>query len=365
MTVKPPAQNDAATNDPAPDGPGRDDTAPKAPARSSGARSNAARSNTAEARRTTVGLLYGIGAYGLWGLLPLYFITLTPAGPVEIVSDRVLFSLVVCLVLIAVTRSWGSLATVFRSGRGFGALAVAAVLIGINWLTYTYGVLSGQAIEASLGYFINPLVSVLLGVIVLKERLRPLQWTAVGIGFVAVIVLAVAYGRVPWIALILAFSFGFYGLVKNRVGATVDPVTSLTVETVVLTPLALVAVAWLAAAGTLTVTGNGPGHFWLLAASGIVTAVPLLFFGASARRLPMTTIGLLQYMAPLLQFLIAVTLLGEHMGPERWAGFAIVWLALVVLTADMLLGGRRRRSALRAAADQTAQDRAEAGQRQA
>lgn len=323
MTVKPPALNDPQTD-------------------------------PTEAPRTTAGLLYGIGAYGLWGLLPLYFITLAPAGPVEIVSDRVLFSLVVCLVLIAVTRSWASLAAVFRSRRGFGILAVAGVLIAINWLTYTYGVLSGQAIEASLGYFINPLVSVLLGVILLKERLRPLQWTAVAIGFVAVIVLAVAYGRVPWIALILAFSFGFYGFVKNRVGATVAAVTSLTVETVVLTPLALVAVASLGAAGMLTVAVNGPGHFWLLAASGIVTAVPLLFFGASARRLPMTMIGMLQYMTPLLQFLLAVTVLGEHMGPERWAGFGIVWLALVVLTADMLLAGRRRRSAVRAAQETVA-----------
>jgi chloramphenicol-sensitive protein RarD len=298
---------------------------------------------------TTAGLLFGIGAYGLWGLLPLYFVTLTPAGPVEVVSDRVVFSLVVCLVLVALTRSWSSLIGVFRSGRAFGSLALAAVLIAVNWLTYTYGVLSGQAIETSLGYFINPLVSVLLGVLVLKERLRPLQWAAMGIGFVAVLVLAVAYGRVPWIALILAFSFGFYGLVKNRVGATVDAVTSLSVETIVLTPFAVGAVLWLTAAGSLTLLSGGPGHFWLLAASGVITATPLLFFGAAARRLPMTTIGLLQYMAPLLQFILAVTVLGERMGPERWAGFAIVWLALVVLTADMLVVARRRRAAVRAA----------------
>ena len=304
---------------------------------------------------TTAGLLFGIGAYGLWGLLPLYFVTLTPAGPVEVVSDRVVFSLVVCLVLVALTRSWSSLIGVFRSGRAFGSLALAAVLIAVNWLTYTYGVLSGQAIETSLGYFINPLVSVLLGVLVLKERLRPLQWAAMGIGFVAVLVLAVAYGRVPWIALILAFSFGFYGLVKNRVGATVDAVTSLSVETIVLTPFAVGAVLWLTAAGSLTLLSGGAGHFWLLAASGVITATPLLFFGAAARRLPMTTIGLLQYMAPLLQFILAVTVLGERMGPERWAGFAIVWLALVVLTADMLVAARRRRAAVRAA-----QTRAEA-----
>jgi chloramphenicol-sensitive protein RarD len=281
--------------------------------------------------------------------------TLAPAGSVEIVADRVLFSLVVCLVLIAVTRSWRALADVFRSGRTFWALALAAGLIAVNWLTYTFGVLSGQTIEAALGYFINPLVSVLLGVLVLKERLRPLQWAAVGTGAVAVVVLTVAYGRVPWIALILAFSFGFYGLVKNRVGAKVDAVTSLTMETIVLTPFALGVVGWLGAAGTLTLTGHGVGHFWLLAASGIITAVPLLLFGAAARRLPMTTVGLLQYLAPLLQFTMAVTVLGEHMAPERWIGFGIVWAALAVLTADMLLVSRRRRAALRRAGLQAGQ----------
>ena len=299
---------------------------------------------------SSAGLLFGIGAYGLWGLLPLYFITLVPAGPVEIVADRILFSLVVCFALLTVARSWGAFGAVLRNGRAFGALALAAALIGVNWLTYTFGVLNGQAIEASLGYFINPIVSVLLGVLVLKERLRPLQWAAVGIGGVAVVVLSVAYGQVPWIALILAFSFGFYGLVKNRVGATVDAVTSLTVETVVLTPAALGVVAWLTAAGALTLTGNGPGHFWLLAASGVITATPLLFFGAAARRLPMTTVGLLQYIAPMSQFVLAVTVLGEHMAPGRWVGFGIVWLAIVLLTADTLFVARRRRAGLRAAA---------------
>ncbi|NUP74495.1 MAG: EamA family transporter RarD [Sinomonas sp.] len=345
MTVKPDAQPQ-----------------PAQPHEAQTAKGQTAKTQTAKGPSRTsassAGLLFGIGAYGLWGLLPLYFVTLAPAGPVEIVADRVVFSLVVCVVLIAVTRSWRALGSVFRSRRSFGALALAAALIAVNWLTYTYGVLSGQAIEASLGYFINPLVSVLLGVLVLKERLRPLQWAAVGIGFIAVLVLAIAYGRMPWIALILAFSFGFYGLVKNRVGATVDAVTSLTVETVVLTPVALAAIGWLGAAGTLTLADHGAGHFALLAASGVITATPLLFFGAAARRLPMTTIGLLQYMAPLLQFILATTVLGEHMGPERWAGFGIVWLALVVLTADMLIVTRRRRATVRAARARRGRDAA-------
>jgi chloramphenicol-sensitive protein RarD len=226
---------------------------------------------------------------------------------------------------------------------------VAAGLIAVNWLTYTFGVTTGHAIETSLGYFINPLVSVLLGVLVLKEKLRPLQWAAVGVGFIAVVVLTVAYGQLPWIALILAFSFGLYGFAKKRVGSRVDAASSLSVETAVLTPFALVTVLILAGTGQSTLLDNGAAHFWALAASGVVTAVPLLFFGASARRLPMTTIGLLQYFAPVLQFLIAITVLGEHMGLDRWIGFGIVWLALVLLTVDMLRTYRQNAVLRRAA----------------
>ncbi|GAC1492150.1 MAG: EamA family transporter RarD [Pseudarthrobacter sp.] len=287
-------------------------------------------------KETTAGILFGFGAYGLWGLLPLYFIALLPAGPVEIVANRVVWSLLFCAVLITVTRAWGALANAFRDRSVFGALAIAGALIAVNWLTYTYGVTTGQAVEASLGYFINPLVSVLLGVIVLKEKLRPLQWAAVGIGFVAVAVLTVSYGKLPWIALILAFSFGLYGFVKNRVGRKVDAVTSLSVETMVLAPVAAAAMVFLALNGTATLATEGPAHFWLLAASGIRTAVPLLFFGASARRLPLTTIGLLQYVAPMLQFVVALVVFKEAMTPDRWIGFGVVWLALLVLTLDML-----------------------------
>lgn len=290
---------------------------------------------------TTAGILFGIGAYGLWGLLPLYFFVLQPAGAVEIVANRVVWSLLFCLLLITVTRSWSALARAFRDRSVLGTLAVAAALIAVNWLTYTYGVTTGQAIEASLGYFINPLVSVLLGVFVLKEKLRPLQWAAVGIGFIAVVVLTISYGKLPWIALTLAFSFGFYGFVKKRVGPKVDAITSLSVETIVLAPLAAATMIFLAANGTATLATEGAAHFWLLLSSGVITAVPLLFFGASARRLPMTTIGLLQYFAPLLQFIVAVAIFQEAMTLDRWIGFGIVWLALLVLTVDMLLGSRR------------------------
>jgi chloramphenicol-sensitive protein RarD len=303
---------------------------------------------------TTAGILFGIGAYGLWGLLPLYFFVLQPAGAVEIVANRVVWSLLFCALLITVTRAWPALVAAFRNRAVFGSLAVAALLIAVNWLTYTYGVTTNQAVETSLGYFINPLVSVLLGVLVLKERLRPLQWAAVGIGFVAVGVLTYSYGKLPWIALTLAFSFGLYGFVKNRVGSRVDAVTSLSVETMVLAPFAAATMVYLGVAGAATLTTEGPGHFWLLLASGVITAVPLLFFGASARRLPMTTIGLLQYFAPVLQFLVALLVFREAMTVERWIGFGVVWLALLVLTVDMLRNARRnsaaRKAALRAAA---------------
>ncbi|MEZ2388253.1 EamA family transporter RarD [bacterium RCC_150] len=290
---------------------------------------------------TTAGILFGIGAYGLWGMLPLYFLVLQPAGAIEIVANRVVWSLIFCALLISVTRSWRLLGNAFRDTSVIGPLAIAAALIAVNWLTYTFGVTTGHAVEASLGYFINPLVSVLLGVFVLKEKLRPLQWAAVGIGFVAVGVLTVSYGKLPWIALVLAFSFGLYGFVKKRVGPKVDAITSLTVETVALTPVAAATIVVLGITGAATLGSDGPGHFWLLAASGIITAVPLLFFGASARRLPMTTIGLLQYFAPILQFIVALAVFHETMTPDRWAGFGVVWLALLVLTVDMLHTARK------------------------
>jgi chloramphenicol-sensitive protein RarD len=301
-------------------------------------------------KETTAGILFGIGAYGLWGLLPLYFFVLMPAGAVEIVANRVVWSLLFCALLITVTRAWPALVAAVRNRSVFGPLALAALLIAVNWLTYTYGVTTNQTVEASLGYFINPLVSVLLGVFVLKEKLRPLQWAAVGIGFVAVGVLTYSYGKLPWIALTLAFSFGLYGFVKKRVGPKVDAVTSLSVETMVLAPFAAATMVVLAVSGSATITSQGAGHFWLLLASGVITAVPLVFFGASARRLPMTTIGLLQYFAPVLQFIVALLVFREAMTVDRWIGFGVVWLALIVLTVDMLRTARKNSVARKYAA---------------
>lgn len=302
----------------------------------------------AEEKPSTSGLLFGIGAYGIWGVLPLYFLLLEPAGPVEIVAARVVFSLVFCAALLTVMRSWRRALTAMKDRRALATLTAAALLIAVNWLVFAWAVLNGHAVEAALGYFINPLISVLLGVAVLKERLRPLQWTAMAVGVIAVLVLAFGYGTVPWVALALAFSFGLYGLVKKNVGGKVDAVSSLTIETAVLTPVAAVVLVVLAATGSGTLLTEGPAHFWLLAASGIATAVPLVFFGAAARRLPLSTVGLLQYLAPILQFTLALLVFNEAMPAERWAGFGLVWLALLLLSIDML--GSPRRARIRRAA---------------
>lgn len=282
------------------------------------------------------GLLAGLGAYGLWGVLPLYFPLLEPAAPVEIVAHRVVWSLLFCLLLLRVTGAWASFTAALRDGRTLRTLALAGGLVAANWLVFVQGVLTGQTVDAALGYYINPLVTVSIAVLALGERLRRTQWVAVGIGTVAVVVLTVGLGRLPWIALVLAATFGVYGLIKNRVGRTVPALASLAVETTVLAPLALGYVVLLGVTGTAAFGTNGVGHALVVAGSGVITAVPLLLFGSAARRLPLSVVGLLQYLAPTLQFLVGVLWFREDMPPVRWAGFALVWLALVVLTVDGL-----------------------------
>ncbi len=295
------------------------------------------------------GVLYGIGAYGLWGVFPLYFRLLERSGALEVVVHRVLWSLLVCFAVVAAVRGWAELRAALSVPRQVVALTVGAVLLAVNWGVYVYAVNSGQVVEASLGYYINPLVTVLLGVVVLRERLRPLQWAAVGVGTAAVAVLTGAYGHPPFIALALACSFGLYGLVKNRVGANVGAVTSLTTETLVLALPAAGLLVWLEVDGQGHFTENAPWQALLLVSVGVATVVPLLFFAAAARRVPLSTMGLLQYVAPTLQLLCGVLLLGERMSPARWAGFGLVWVALALLTADMLRAASRRRTATRVA----------------
>lgn len=297
------------------------------------------------------GVGYGLAAYLLWGTFPLYFRLLQRAGAVEIVLHRIVWSLVVCALLMTLTRRWREMAAVLRDPRRMLVPGGAAFLLALNWGVYIYGVNSGQVVEASLGYFINPLFTVALGVVVLGERLRRLQWAAVIVGLVAVLVLTVDYGRPPYIALVLAASFGTYGLAKNRVGLGLGAVAGLTVETMVLAPVALVGMAVMAATGTATATGEGAGHLMLLVSTGVATVVPLLAFAAAARRVPLSTVGLLQYLTPVLQLLVGVVFLGESLSPSRLFGFAIVWLALAILTADSIRHAHRgRRTAAAASA---------------
>jgi chloramphenicol-sensitive protein RarD len=289
------------------------------------------------------GIAFAVVAYVLWGFLPVLFFALRASSPLEIVSWRIVLSLVFCALLITVTRGWPRLVAILTDRRTMLTLALAAVFIVINWLVYVYASVSGHVVEASLGYFTNPIVTVLLGVIVLRERLRPLQWTALGVSAVAVLVIAVGYGSFPWIALTLAFSFGLYGLVKKRVGPAADAVSGLTIETAVLAPVAAVVLVVTALTSGLSFGTLGAEHVLLTLSLGVATAVPLILFAAAARRLPLIYLGLAQYIAPILQLVVGVVVLREAMPVERWVGFAIVWVALIILTVDMLRHGRRQR----------------------
>ncbi|SFK87670.1 EamA family transporter RarD [Geodermatophilus ruber] len=292
-----------------------------------------------------LGVASGLSAYLLWGLFPLYFPLLKPAGGVEIVAHRVVWSLVFIAVLLTALRRWPHVRAAVTDRRTLLVLLGAAVLIAANWLVFVYAVNSGHVVETSLGYFINPLVSVLLGVVVFAERLRPLQWTAVGIAAVAVAVLTVDYGRPPWIALTLAASFGLYGLMKKLVRVEAAP--GLFVETALVVVPAVICLAVLHAGGDASAGSAGVGHLLLLMSSGVATAVPLLLFAASTRRIPLATVGLLQYVTPLMQLAIGVFVFQEPMPAARLVGFLIVWVALAVFTVDSLRqarAGTRRRA---------------------
>ena len=294
------------------------------------------------------GTAAGLSAYLLWGCFPLYFPLLEPAGGVEIVAHRVVWSLLFVALLLTALRRWSLVRAAVTDRRTLLVLAGASALIAANWLVFVYGVNSGHVVETSLGYFINPLVSVLLGVVVFSERLRPLQWTAVGLATVAVVVLTIDYGRPPWIALTLAATFGSYGLLKKLVRVEAAP--GLFVETAVAFVPALVVLGVLHGTGRGTAGSEGTGHLLLLMASGIATAVPLLLFAAAARRIPLSTVGLLQYVTPLMQLALGVFVFHEPMPPARLVGFAIVWAALAVFTVDSLRAARA--AGRRAAAEQ-------------
>ncbi len=288
------------------------------------------------------GLLSATAAYGLWGLLPAYFVALGASGAVEILAWRIVLSLIFCVLILVAMRGITQTFGLLSSRRVVRWSVLAASLIFVNWALYVYASLNQFIVEAALGYFINPLVTVGLGVVVLKEKLRLAQWVALGLALVAVIVLAVGYGSVPYISLVLALSFGFYGFVKNRIGPGVKALESLTLETLWLTPIALGLLVWVSFDTGLTLGTLGPGHTALLLMAGAVTSIPLLFFGAAARRLPLSVLGLMQYLAPILQFLFGVVVMNEPMPPERWAGFGLVWIALIILSADAIPRSRNR-----------------------
>jgi chloramphenicol-sensitive protein RarD len=289
-----------------------------------------------ESRR---GFWFGLGAYLLWGVFPLYFPLLKPAGAVEVLTHRIVWSLVVVAILVAVGRSWGRIRTVVADRRRLGLVAVGAVVIAVNWGVFIWAVNHDHVVETSLGYFINPLILIFLGVVVMGERLRRTQWAAILVAVLAVAQLTYDYGRPPWVALTLAFSFGTYGLMKKKAG--VGAVEGLALETAILAPVALAYVVWIQVDGTAAFGSEGVLNMVLLAGTGLITAIPLLLFGGAANRVPMTTLGMLQYVTPSMQFTLGLVVFHEDMTTARWIGFSLVWVALVLLTLENLVSRRR------------------------
>jgi chloramphenicol-sensitive protein RarD len=286
------------------------------------------------------GLILGATAYILWGTFPLYWTLLEPGGAIEILAHRIVWSLLTMVVILVLWHRVPQLKALLRDRHKLILICCAAVVITINWGGYIWGVNNGRVVETSLGYFINPLVTVLMGVLVLGERLRRLQWVAMGIALLAVVVLTIDYGRPPWIALVLAFSFGTYGLLKKQ--ANVGAVESITWETIVLAPVALAYILWLTATGQSNFGSHGIGHALLFTTTGIITAVPLMLFGAAAIRVSMVSLGLLQYLAPTIQFALGILVFDEDMPASRWIGFGLVWIALAMFTVEALNHRRRQ-----------------------
>ncbi|CAB4634847.1 MAG: EamA family transporter RarD [Actinobacteria bacterium] len=290
----------------------------------------------------TKGIGYGLSAYLIWGSFPLVIAMLSFADPFEIVVWRVIFGFAFGLAVILVTRKFSEYLSVFKQPKQLLWISLAAVVIYINWQVYVYAVADNHVLEASLGYFINPLVTIALATIFLKEKLNVLQWVAVGLGAVAVLILTFNYGQPPVIALTLALSFGIYGLAKNRLGGKVSALNSFTVETTLLLPLGIVQLVVLAGMMQIQFGYAGLVPSLGLAAYGVLTAIPLLLFGAAAKRVPLSYIGFMQYLTPTLQFLIGLLVFQEPMPAARWLGFAMVWFALSILSFDALRQLRNR-----------------------
>lgn len=292
------------------------------------------------------GLSFGVSAYLIWGSFPLIITAAAFANPFEVVVWRVVFGFLFAALLVSLTRTWKPTIDLVRNPKKLGWVAVASLFIFINWSVYVVAVATSNVLETSLGYFINPLITVLFAVVFLKEKLRPGQWAALFIGLVAVLILTFDYGRPPWIALVLALSFGTYSLAKNRVGGKIKALQSFTIESGLVLPFALVQLG-IVSTFTPIMLFSGVFEASVLISFGILTAIPLILFGAAASRVKLSTIGFIQYLTPILQFSVGYFILGEPMPPVRWIGFGLVWLSLVVLTSDAL---RRRKPDLPIAA---------------
>lgn len=293
----------------------------------------------------TTGILFGVVGYLVWGLFPLYFALLDQVPPIEILAHRIIWSFVFVILIVIIARQWRTFTSAFTP-RTTAILGIAAVFLSVNWFVNVYAVTTNQVVQASLGYFVNPLISVAMGVVILKERLRRAQWIAVGIAVIAVLVLTIAQGALPWIALTLGFSFGTYGLLKKY--ANIPSIQSLGIETAILFPIAVAILLIAVARNEESFVLDGPSITVLLILLGPVTALPLLAFGGAAIRIPLSTLGLLQYITPIGQFLLGILVFQESMSAGRWAGFVLVWLSLVIFSADMVRHTRKnsRNSAL-------------------
>lgn len=296
--------------------------------------------NTAAQRSgATRGVIYAFSAYALWGLAPLYWPLLAPASALETLAHRMTWSLVFLAALNSVRHTWPAIRRVFKNSKQIKLLGAASFLITINWGLYIWAVLNGHVLDASLGYFINPLINVAFGVMIFKEKLRRAQWLAFLIAGFGVLWLTVDAGKLPWIGLTLGITFSAYGMIKKV--ADVDAVESLSIETILLLPFSASYLVWLAFQGNLAFGSAGTGQaVWALLA-GVVTAVPLLAFGAAAVRIPYSTMGIIQYVSPTIQFLIGAFVLHEAMTQGRWLGFTFVWLSLAIFSVDAIRSGRR------------------------
>ena len=288
-------------------------------------------------KNTKTGLLFGVTAYILWGLFPLYWPLLEPAGALEIVGHRAVWSLVFCVIALSITKAIKPAIATMKRPRVFIKLFAATALMSINWIVYIWATNNGHVVEASLGYYINPIIMIAIGIILLKEKMRKLQWASVSIAALGVLVLTIDYGRLPWVALALALSWGTYGFIKKQLG--LGALEGLGIETAIAAPFYLAYLTWIGVEGSGHF-GSGIGLTLLLIGSGVVTAIPLLLFNGAGNRLPYTVIGLLQFITPTLQFSIGVWVRHEDMPTARWAGFLIIWLALVVLATDLVRSSR-------------------------